>query len=56
MKFRVSNLIHTGRLNSEDFSKFFLGLDILLLTYSDESAHLDVKKNAGFFSNILEYS
>ena len=34
------------RLNSEDFSKFFLGLDILLLTFSYESTHSEVQKNA----------
>ena len=45
-----------SRLNSEDFLKFFLCLDILFLTYSHESSHLEVKKNAENFPNILEYS
>ena len=44
------------RLNSEDFSKFFLCLDIAFLTYSFEKAHIIVPKNVEMFSNILEYS
>ena len=45
-----------ARLNSEDFSKFFLCLDILFLTYSDESTYLEVQKTAEIVSNICEYS
>ena len=45
-----------ARLNSEDFSKFFLCLDILFLTCSYESTHLEAQKNAEIFSDILEYS
>ena len=44
------------RLNSEDFSKFFPCWDILFLTYSYESTHREVQKNAKIFSIILEYS
>ena len=44
------------RLNSENFSKFFLCLDILLLTYSHESTPSEVTNNADNFPNILEYS
>jgi len=44
------------RLNSEDFSEFFLCLDILVLTYPDESTHSEVQKNADILSNIREYS
>jgi len=44
------------RLNSEDFSKFFLCLDILVLTYPYESTHSEVQKNAEILSDILEYS
>ena len=51
---QVGNIII--RLNSENFSKFFLCLDILLLTYSHESTPSEVKKNAEIFPNILEYS
>ena len=51
----VLSLIIT-RLNSEDFLKFFLCLDILFFSYSHESSHLEVKKNAENFPNILEYS
>ena len=45
-----------ARLNSEDFSKFFLCLDILFLAYSPESTHLVVHKTAETISNLLEYS
>ena len=45
-----------SRLNSEDFSKFFLCLDVLFLTYSDESTYLEVQKTAEIVSNILESS
>ena len=44
------------RLNSEDFSNFFLCLDISFLAYSDESTYLEVQKTAEMFPNILEYS
>ena len=44
------------RLNSEDFSKFFLCQDILFLTFSYESTYQEVQKNAKIFSIILEYS
>ena len=44
------------RLNSEDFLKFFLCLDILFLAYSDESTYLEVQKTAEIVSNFLEYS
>ena len=44
------------RLNSEDFSKFFLWLDALFLTFSYVSTHSEIQKNAWFFSNFLEYS
>ena len=44
------------RLNSEDFSKFFLCLGILFLTFSYERTHQEVQENAEIFSNILEYS
>ena len=44
------------RLNSENFSKFFLCLDILFLAYSPESTHLVVQKPAETISNLLEYS
>ena len=50
------NLYRINRLTSEDFSKFFLRLGILLLTYSPERAHLEVQKTAEIISNILEYS
>ena len=49
-------LTSIGRLNSEDFSKFFLCLDILFLAYSPESTHLVVQKTAETISNLLEYS
>ena len=39
------------RLNSEDFSKFFLSLDILFLTSSYERTHEKVQKNAKNFSD-----
>ena len=38
------------RLNSEDFSKFFLCLDILVLTYPYESTHSEVNNNAEIVS------
>ena len=44
------------RMNSENISNFFVCLDILFLTYSNESMHLEVKHNTGFFSNILKFS
>ena len=44
------------RLNSENFSKFFLCQDILFLTFSYESTHQEVQKNAKICSIILEYS
>ena len=47
---------YIARLNSEDFSKFFLCLDTLLLASSDESTNQEVQKYAGIFPNILEYS
>ena len=51
------NCVHTIlRLNSEDFSNFFLRLDTLFQTYSDESTYLEVQKTAEIVSNILEYS
>ena len=50
------NHVAMSRLNSGDFSIFFLCLDILFLTYSYERADRKVRKNAKFFSNILEYS
>ena len=53
-KFRAF-LLAMARLNSENFSKFFLCSDDLLLTCSYERAHPDVQKNR-FFPNILEYS
>ena len=55
----ILNLIwpyYMARLNSEDFSKFFPCWDILFLTYSYESTHREVQKNAEIFSIILEYS
>ena len=42
------------RLNSEDFLKFFLCLDILFPTYIYESTRREMQKNAKIFSNILE--
>ena len=47
-------ILNISRLNSEDFSKFFLCQDILFLTFSYESTHQEVQKNARFFSMILE--
>ena len=43
------------RLNSEDFSKFFLCQDIFFLTFSYESTHQEVLKNAEISPIILEY-
>ena len=37
------------RLNSEDFSKFFLCLGILFLTFSYERTHQEVQEKADFF-------
>ena len=51
----VVNFCSMCRLNSEDFSKFFLCQDILFLTFSYESTHQEVQKNAKIFSIILEY-
>ena len=61
--FTVSNVVNFQgnspsivRLNSEDFSKFFLCVDILVLTYPYESTHSEVNNNAEIVSGILEYS
>ena len=40
----MSCAVLISRLNSEDFSKFFLCLDILFLTYSYESTHLKPRR------------
>ena len=44
-----------NRLNSTNFSKFFLCIDVYFLTWSYESTHL-VQKKVEFFSYTLEYS
>ena len=54
--FNSCALLVMPRLNSEDFSKFLLCLDILFLTYSPVRAHLEVQKTAEIISYILEYS
>ena len=41
------------RLNSEDFSKFFLCLDILFSTHLFESTRQEMHKNANFFRIFL---
>ena len=52
-RFSVIWIIKTiVRLNSDDFSKFFLYLGILFLTYSHESTQLEMQKNT-VFSNLL---
>ena len=43
------------RLNSEDFSNFFLCLDILFLTFSQERALQEVRKNVEFFRIFLNF-
>ena len=43
------------RMNSENISNFFVCLDILFLTYSNESMHLEVKHNTGFFRIFLNF-
>ena len=43
------------RLNSENFSKFFLCLNISYLTLSYERTHLEVQKNADFFRIFLNF-
>ena len=50
-KKRVWEMKSIFRLNSEDFSKFFLSLDILFLTSSYERTHEKVQKNAKNFSD-----
>ena len=52
----INELLVMIRLNSEDFSKFFLCQDILFLTFSYESTYQEVQKNAKIFSIILELS
>ena len=48
-----SRTLHMVRLNSEDFSKFFLCLDIIFLTYTFERTHLIVPKNVEIFRIFL---
>ena len=43
------------RLNSEDFPKFFLSLDILFLTYLHENTHPEVQKTAEIVSNFHDF-
>ena len=46
------------RLNSEDFSKFFVGLDIIIWPYYYERTPREIQKNVEFFrifSNFHEF-
>ena len=50
--------IDITRLNSEDFSKFFVGLDIIIWPYYYERTPREIQKNVEFFrifSNFHEF-
>ena len=42
-------------LNSEDFSKFFVGLDIIIWPYYYEITPREIQKNVDFFRIFLNF-
>ena len=43
------------RLNLEDFSKLFVCLDVIFLTFSCERARQELQKNVKFFRNFSNF-